>query len=743
MTTRTWIRRLFDRKPRTNRKTAARRRPVVETLEDRLVPTVQLLNNFGGMVGQAAPDACGGAGPDSYVESVNQSVAIYNKSGHTIATSKTVDFFFNVGGYQVPLGQSLGGVSSCYDAAIGRFVVTELQYGGTTLASPSYLDICVSRSDNPGSLTAFDWGFYQIQTSEGSYFSDNPGNIGYNADALVVTFNMIDGSGQSQFEHTQVDAFSQADLKAAGNSLHYHQFDLTGGDLDDTSNFRPVTMNDAVAGGPMWFVHDSYAGNSTYPATIELVRSDNILGSTAVQTFQITVNNYADPNDPLNPDGTPIVDPSHLPLGTNILNAAEANNTIVACQNVGVGSNEDDARWYEFNVSNINSPALVDQGNVGFGPNTYTVYPAIDINEAGDIGMTFDSSGTDTPTDYLSAYVIGRTPADDAAHPGQMENTSVCTRAGNSDDTQGLMGAFSGINVASDGSFWVANEWSSSGKSGTEITHFEMTDTGQAYISNGVLEVFGSALSNNVTLQPKPGDSTQTQAVDNGLVLGNFANSSFSSIDVSLLTGNNTNNSLTLTGGRSGLGFFAVPITYEGGPGENILSLDDSTSGGAHTYTLTGNTVSRDGFGGVTFTNVTSVDLADGTGTNNVNVLSASYGLTLDINGQNDAVTVGSNGSALGGNVQGITGGMYIWGSGSAYLTVDDSGDTSGQTAMLSDDLITGLAPAVIQWVPTNSATGGVIGLNVYGGSGGNTFNVTGTSNFYIDTTLGTGTGTR
>src|SRR5262249_31430570 len=45
MTTRSWIRRLLDRKPRTKCKAPARCRPALEALEDRTVPTTfQLVN---------------------------------------------------------------------------------------------------------------------------------------------------------------------------------------------------------------------------------------------------------------------------------------------------------------------------------------------------------------------------------------------------------------------------------------------------------------------------------------------------------------------------------------------------------------------------------------------------------------------------------------------------------------------------------------------------------------------------
>src|SRR6516225_5189939 len=45
MTTRTWIRRLFARKPRTVRKAPPRRRPVVEALEQRLAPAAYVVSS--------------------------------------------------------------------------------------------------------------------------------------------------------------------------------------------------------------------------------------------------------------------------------------------------------------------------------------------------------------------------------------------------------------------------------------------------------------------------------------------------------------------------------------------------------------------------------------------------------------------------------------------------------------------------------------------------------------------------
>ena len=79
---------------------------------------------------------------------------------------------------------------------------------------------------------------------------------------------------------------------------------------------------------------------------------------------------------------------------------------------------------------------------------------------------------------------------------------------------------------------------------------------------------------------------------------------------------------------------------------------------------------------------------------------------------------------------------------GSTHLYIDDSLDTTGQTANLSNGELTGLgAAAPIFWIPTATDGGGVVDLAVWGGEGGNIFNVNDTSNLYGRTYLLAGTG--
>src|SRR5260370_1433202 len=76
----------------------------LEQLEDRTAPTVSLLSHYNGLAfgdsgGFTPPDTCGAAGPTNYLETVNQTVRISNKtSGATIATDSFSHFLYTTGG---------------------------------------------------------------------------------------------------------------------------------------------------------------------------------------------------------------------------------------------------------------------------------------------------------------------------------------------------------------------------------------------------------------------------------------------------------------------------------------------------------------------------------------------------------------------------------------------------------------------------------------------------------------------
>jgi hypothetical protein len=132
-----------------------------------------------------------------------------------------------------------------------------------------------------------------------------------------------------------------------------------------------------------------------------------------------------------------------------------------------------------------------------------------------------------------------------------------------------------------------------------------------------------------------------------------------------------------------------------------LLSNSDSAPSAGHGVTITGTTGGIFGDGG-------------------------NGKQTVDI-GNNIPINFGQGSVA---NIQGFVDVFNSGSSGYSFLLADDGTNPNSQTVNLYDGKITGLAPAPIYWTPNSTTSGGVVNFAVIGGSGANTFNVFGTSNF-------------
>jgi hypothetical protein len=447
------------------------RRLLIETLEHRNLLSVSIVNNSGNGFsalsfnqssgGYVPPDTCGAAGPSAYVETVNQTLGIYNPkaTGASLVSDSFTHFWFTTGGLtKVDSGSFSSDPIVVYDELIGRFIVGDQDVDSSTLVSK--FDLAVSKSNNPATLGTSDWAFYQITTTESGLDADYPGNFGYNADAFVFTLNMFSGNS---IAHAQVISVSAADLQNAVASPQIFHNDLSA------ANVRPTTMHDSVAGDPMWLVTEH--GDN---ASIDVYKMTNVRSNSAIfSVTNLAVTSYSQAVAPKNPNSSTITSN----IDSAILKAAEANSTIVAAHTVAVSSRQDVVQWYAISVSG-GTPTLSQQGRVSAGTKTYLTYPSIDINSGGAIGMTYIRQGNDTSTDYMSMFVTGRIPSDSS---GTME-TSVLVPNGTGQANYTDFanphreGDLSGINVDPvDGSFWAANEFANTQATanwGTAVANF-------------------------------------------------------------------------------------------------------------------------------------------------------------------------------------------------------------------------------------------------------------------------------
>ncbi len=142
---------------------------------------------------------------------------------------------------------------------------------------------------------------------------------------------------------------------------------------------------------------------------------------------------------------------------------------------------ERDVQWYAIDVSS-GTPVfqmvggVPNVGRIGFGPNTYSIYPGIAINSSGQIGLSFTESDTvggaaDSATKgFVSTFVTARMPT---AAAGTMETPVLVPAGTGSGDITDRAGDFSGMTVDPvNGTFWAANQFGIGGDPANVIVNF-------------------------------------------------------------------------------------------------------------------------------------------------------------------------------------------------------------------------------------------------------------------------------
>jgi hypothetical protein len=208
----------------------------------------------------------------------------------------------------------------------------------------------------------------------------------------------------------------------------------------------------------MWFVESSWSGGGS----VDIFRMDNVLSSSPTFTdyaLGVSAYSYA---APVQPGGT--VDAGDC----RTLNVEWNNNNLVAAFNSSAGSDAA-AAWVEINTGG-GSPVLGQQGVIHPASGTSTYFPAVAVDAAGDLGLTYmESSGSE----FVSVYVTGRLAADPA---GTLE-PAVLARAGAVTLSPNRAGDYGGIGLdpSAASTFWAGNEYAPGGTAwGTWLAEFQV-----------------------------------------------------------------------------------------------------------------------------------------------------------------------------------------------------------------------------------------------------------------------------
>ena len=444
----------------------------------------------------APPDTIGAVGPNSFIEAVNNAVAIYDKTSEMAISGGGITSFRDF--FRKPaseFGQFVTELDTAdvsftdpvvvYNDVTQQFAIGVLDFNRNASGdkTDSRFDFAISKGSDPRSFSTNDWDFFRFdtdddplspdQTSYNVNFSDFP-KIGYNADGFIVSFNMESATG---FTHVAI-----LDIASNGNTNGMRTI-LDGATVQGFSQlftFAPASMHGSVPGDPMWFVHGGNPDDANDFITAVKLSTPFAAGSLNTSSTSIDVNDFHTTVLPLQPPDSPQGDPTSVGflLGTRFyfsaLRQVDGVYHLVAAHNVGMDKDSNDpfdpsdpdfnkltvaVRWYDIELTTgvAGTPELNQQGTVN--PATATIFtfmPSIEIAPDGTIGLNYLQSG---PTQRLSMYVTAHRSSD---ADGQMQGgvpvavSDTSLRAG----SPRRVGDYSFISVDPvDGSFWAINEY--------------------------------------------------------------------------------------------------------------------------------------------------------------------------------------------------------------------------------------------------------------------------------------------
>jgi hypothetical protein len=404
----------------------------------------------------AAPlDTNGAVGATQYVQWVNESFAVFNKSTGAIAQGfpKTGNTLWQ--GFGGPCEANNDGDPIVqYDKLAGRWIMTQF-----SVSSTPYLQcVAVSQtSDATGSYNRYSFSY-------GNGFNDYP-KLGVWPDGYYITFNIFN-NGQT-FAGSKVCAYDRTAMLngAAATQQCFQLSNSFGGvvpaDLDGTS-LPP-------SGSPNFMVN--YGSNSLNLWKFHVDWS-NTANTTLSGPTNIPVAAF---NPACSGGGTCIPQPGtsqqldsladRLMYRLAYRHFADGHEALVVNHSVTVGTSKRNSvtsvRWYELRnpqgttLAN-GTPTVFQQGTLGASDKIHRWMGSIAMDKTGDIALGYSASSSSV---YPSIRYTGRVPTDPT---GTMQSENII-QAGSGSQLRNLSrwGDYSAMTVdpVDDCTFWFTSEY--------------------------------------------------------------------------------------------------------------------------------------------------------------------------------------------------------------------------------------------------------------------------------------------
>src|SRR5712691_628882 len=205
------------------------------SVADRSAPAPSPIRSFDGLdfanwgAGHP-PDTNGDVGPKYFIEAVNTSIGIFNKSDGTRVAAFTFDTFMSQGHFgNLCDTDNFGDPVVVYDSFEDRWIITDFAFklDASGIANPpgAFQCLAVSQSGDP---VSGGWNFYSINTAGG--LGDYP-KFGVWPDGLYMSVNMFGYPAGAAFQNPRVYAFNKQQMYAGAATVQSVSFDAPAADF--------------------------------------------------------------------------------------------------------------------------------------------------------------------------------------------------------------------------------------------------------------------------------------------------------------------------------------------------------------------------------------------------------------------------------------------------------------------------------------------------------------------------------
>lgn len=378
--------------------------------------TVQIGQNFtgstyynGNNVGNSSaipPDSDGAVGPNNFVEFINGSFTVYNKTNVLNKVRFSDEQFWANAGVVLSPDSAISDPRIIYDPTTHRWFASEVDLNANALDPTLYANnflIAVSASSNPAGA----WqGFHFLADPITGDFADFP-TLGVDSNAVYLSGNMFQGGdnpvGCTLVSIPKADLLAGTPTVANRTSFGVMDYSIRGMVL------QPVTCFDGSSSGNI-LATGNLGTDSTPYSNLVAFAVLNAAGTNATLTAptNISVSPYQVPYD--SQQGVPLFTPMQ-PDGTTMLAGNDARfsarvyavgGVIYAVHNTELNGHIA-IRWYRISATN---DTVLESGTIA-DPNLDLFFPSIAANADGTVVIACNGSSIST---YVSCYaVVGQT----------------------------------------------------------------------------------------------------------------------------------------------------------------------------------------------------------------------------------------------------------------------------------------------------------------------------------------------